>query len=387
LVPNGRWLDTQKTAANLVSPFGVQKMSISRGLFMVGAGGAYYPPPGAEPDLMMGFAITTAGEPYDRPSVESMLKDEGQFHSSYDLLAGTYGTSRRAPAPLFLANGFTDDVFWADQVLIYYNFLRSQYPSVPVDVLFGDIGHQRAQSKPADLALMRTRIQAFFAHYVKGTEPQPTMGVTALTQTCPKTAPSGGPYTAITWAALHPGVVKFNSQPTRTILSTGGDPTVSKAFDPVYGGHSCATVSAADEGPGVATYRLPAATGSGYTLLGSPMVTADLQVTGEFAYIAARLVDVDPATNTKMLVSHGAYRIDTNAPNGRQTFQISANGWHFAAGHIPQLELLGRDLPFLRPSNGVFSIAVANLELRLPVHEVPGASGTPSEVGRVPNKL
>ncbi len=380
LAPNGRWLDSQTAATDLALPFGVQKMSIGRGLFLVGAGGAYYPPPGAEPDMMMAFAVTTAGEPYGGPLLESMLKDEGQFHSSYYLLAGTYGAPQRAPAPLFFGHGFTDDVFWADQVLAYYNLMRAQYPSVPVEVLFGDIGHQRAQSKPADLALMRTRIQAFFAHYVKGTGPQPPLGVTALTQTCPTSAPSGGPYTAATWGELHPGVVRFNSQPTRTLQSAGGDPAVSKAFDPVYGGNSCTTVSAADEGPGVATYRLPAATGSGYTLLGSPTVTADLQVTGEFAYIAARLVDVDPATNTKTLVSRGAYRLDPNAPNGRQTFQTSANAYHFAAGHIPELELLGRDAPFFRPSNGVFSIAVSNLELRLPVHEVPKARGTPAEV-------
>ena len=82
---------------------------------------------------------------------------------------------------------------------------------------------------------------------------------------------------------------------------------------------------------------------------------------------------MDPATNTKTLIARGAYRIDPNAPNGRQTFQLSANGWRFAPGHIPQLELLGRDAPFLRPSNGVFSISVSNLELRLPVQEAPGA--------------
>jgi dienelactone hydrolase len=382
LTPNGHWLDSQKTADNLVSPFGVQKMSIARGLFMVGAGGSYYPPPGAEPDIMMGFALTAVGEPYDRPAIVPMLKDEGQFHSSYYLLAGTYGTPKRAPSPLFFGHGFTDDVFWADQVLAYYNLLLNMYPSAVVDVFLGDIGHQRANSKAADMTLMRNRIHVFFDHYVKGTGPKLTLGVTALTQTCPATAASGGPYTAATWTALHPGVVNFKSQQTRTVLSTGGDPAVSRAFDPVYGGHSCTTVSAADEGPGVATYRLPAATGSGYTLLGSPTVTADLQVTGEFAYIATRLVDVDPATNTKTLVSRGAYRLDPKSPNGRQTFQTSANAYHFAAGHIPELELLGRDAPFFRPSNGVFSIAVSNLELRLPVHEVPGARDSPSEVSR-----
>ena len=373
LAPNGRWLDTQTTATNRASPVGVQKMSIGRGLFTVGMQGAYYAPPGGDPDMMMEFALATAGEPYEKPPVQAMLKAGAQFHSSYDLLAGTFGAPRRPPAPLLLANGFTDDVFWADEVLVYYNLLRSLYPSAPVEVLFGDIGHQRAQSKPADLLLASTRIKAFLDYYVKGVGPQPATDVTALTQTCPKNAPSGGPYTAATWAALHPGVVSFSSGPTQTILSMGGDPKVSKAFDPVSGGLSCTTAPAADEGRGVATYRLPTPAGSGYTLLGSPTVTADLRVTGEFAYIAGRLVDVDPATNTKTLVARGAYRIDPKAPNGRQTFQLSANGWRFAPGHIPELELLGRDAPFLRPSNGVFSIAVSNLELRLPIHDVPGA--------------
>jgi dienelactone hydrolase len=382
--PNGRWLDTQTTAVP-TSPFGVQRMSISRGLFMVGAGGAYYPLPGEEPDIMLGFALGAAGEPYDKPLIQSMLKEEQKFRSSYHLLAGTFGTPKRAPSPLFFGHGFTDDVFWADQVLVYYNLLRAMYPSAAVDVLFGDIGHQRANDKPADGAVVVARVRAFFAQYVKGDGPHLTLGVTALTQTCPVTAASGGPYTAPTWAALHPGVVNFDSQPTQTILSTAGNPAVSAALDPVYGGHSCTTVPE-DEGPGVATYRLPTPTGSGYTLLGSPLVTADLQVTGEFAYIAARLVDVDPATKTKILISRGAYRIDPKAPNGRQTFQISANAYHFAPGHFPQFELLGRDSPFLRPSNGVFSIAVSNLELRLPVHEVSGASGTVAEVSRAPGK-
>jgi hypothetical protein len=338
--------------------------------------GAYYAPPGGDPDMVMEFALATAGEPYDRPQVQAMLKSGARFHSSYDLLAGTFGTAKRAPAPLLMSNGFTDDVFWADQVLVYYNLLRSLYPTAPVEVLFGDIGHQRAQSKPADLAVMSGRVHAFFDHYVKGTGAQPALDVTALTQTCPKSAPSGGPYAAATWAALHPGVVAFSSKPAQTILSTGGDPKVSRAFDPVSGGLSCTTAPAADEGRGVATYRLPTPTGAGYTLLGSPTVTADLKVRGEFAYIAGRLVDVDPATNTKTLISRGAYRIDPKAPNGRQTFQLSANGWHVAAGHIPQLELLGRDAPFLRPSNGVFSIAVSNLELKLPVHEAMAAGAT-----------
>ena len=148
LAPNGRWLDTQNSRERISPCRSAYRRCRSVGACSWSAPAEpIYPPPGAEPDMMMGFAITTAGEPYDRPLLESMLKDEGQFHSSYDLLAGTYGTAQRAPAPLFFGHGFTDDVFWADQVLVYYNLMRSQYPSVPVEVLFGDIGHQRAQQQ------------------------------------------------------------------------------------------------------------------------------------------------------------------------------------------------------------------------------------------------
>jgi hypothetical protein len=206
------------------------------------------------------------------------------------------------------------------------------------------------------------------------------MGVTALTQTCPRSSPSGGPYHAATWAALHPGEVDYISKPIQTILSTAGNQTVSNTFEPVFGGGACATVSATDQGTGVATYRLPAATGSGYTLLGSPTVIADLNVTGKFAYIAARLFDVDPATNTESLVARGVYRIDSNAPDGLQVFQLHPGAWHVAAGHVSKLELLGQDAPYVRPSNGVFSISVSDLQLRLPVDEVPGAPGTPRVV-------
>ena len=70
-------------------------------------------------------------------------------------------------------------------------------------------------------------------------------------------------------------------------------------------------------------------------------------------------------------MTRGAYRLTPNQ-TGTVTFQLFGNGYRFAPGHRVRLELLGRDAPYLRPSNGTFAIAVSNLELRLPVHERPG---------------
>jgi hypothetical protein len=52
-------------------------------------------------------------------------------------------------------------------------------------------------------------------------------------------------------------------------------------------------------------------------------------------------------------------------------WQLNANGWHFAAGHVAKLELLGEDSPYARPSNGPFTVAVSNLTLQLPVRDIP----------------
>ncbi len=386
LAPNGRTLDYGVTSATAdLSPVGVAKQSIAGALEGVGAIYGYYAPQGVDPqaDTLTWFANFTRGEPYTTPADKYMVRQWGQFRSAYYLLDGAYGTRRETPAPLLLSNGFTDDIFPVTEDLRYYNYVRAHYPSDPISLFAFDGGHPRGQNKVADDLQLPTRIKAFLDHYVKGTGRQPTLGVTALTQTCPISVPSGGPYHAATWAALHPGEVVYSSKPAQAILSSAGDPAISHAFDPVFAashGASCATAPATDQGAGVASYRLPAATGSGYTLLGSPTVIADLHVTGKFAYIAARLLDVNPATNTETLVARGVYRIDPKAPDGLQVFQLNANGWHFAAGHVAKLELLGQDAPYARPSNGVFSISVSQLQLRLPVHEVPGSRGTPPAV-------
>src|SRR5262249_1932227 len=60
--------------------------------------------------------------------------------------------------------------------------------------------------------------------------------------------------------------------------------------------------------------------------------------------------------------------------------QLHPNGWHFAAGHVPKLELVGQSPPYGHPAVGTFSVTVRNLELRLPVVESPdgGAIAAPA---------
>ncbi|MGH2895222.1 MAG: CocE/NonD family hydrolase [Solirubrobacteraceae bacterium] len=384
LIPNGRTLDYQVASPTAdLTPLGVEKQSFVSGLYALGSLSGYYAPAGsdAQADLTTWFASLNAGEPYDGNAEDEAIATQiAQYHSSYYLLDGAYGVAPEAPPPLLIANGFTDDLFPVDQALRYYNLERAKYPGDWISLFDFDGGHERGQNKPADGAILAQRIQEFFDTFVR-TSPKPlprtAPSVTALTQACPKAAPSGGPFTASTWAGLHPGEVDFTSEAAQTVSSAAGNPTVAQAVDPISGPGACATATATDQGAGVASYRLPAATGSGYTLLGSPTVIANLSPNGTFPELAARLWDVDPAANTETLVARGLYRVTAGGP---QVFQLHPGAWHFAAGHIPKLELLGQDSPYARTSNGQFSIAVSDLELRLPVHEVPGTPGTPGAV-------
>jgi len=370
LEPNGRTLDyTIAAPKDDVTPLGVEKQSFVSGLYALGQATGFYSPPGADPsaDLTTQFARVSAGEPSD-PAAEAIAREITTYHSSY------YLDHSEAPAPLLIANGFTDDLFPVDEALRFYNRLHAQYPNDPIALMFFDFGHMRGTGKAADTARLQQRQFDWFDHYVKGDASVPTLtGVEALTQTCPKDAPSGGPFEARDWSALHPGEVRFASAGAQRVRSTGGSPDVSRAVDPIAGGgDACATTSSANL-PGTATYRLAKVKGKGYTLLGAPTVIVDLEVDASTdavnTELAARLWDVAPDGN-QTLVGRALYR---PTGDGRQVFQLHPNGWHFAAGHVPKLELLGNDTPYGRPSNFPFTITVSKLDLRLPTHERPEA--------------
>jgi predicted acyl esterase len=367
LMPNGRTLDYVADApyGNRV---GVEKLSFVSGLYATGLATSNYAAPGTDPqaDLTTWYALINAGEPYDsNPETAQILSEIESHHSSY------YIDHSEAPAPLLISNGWTDDLFPPDEAIRFYNRTRSQFgPGANVNLFFMDYGHQRGQNKAADVAVLRARQEAWFDYYLKGAGTAPPSGqVETLSKVCG--GPSAGPYFAANWAKMAPGEVRYDSAAPQTILPAAGDPTVGRAFDPITGPGACATASGSDQ-PGVATYRLPTATGSGYTLMGSPTIVADIDSLGPNSQVAARLLDVAP-DGTETLVARQLYRPDVNSglTPTRQVFQLHPDGWKFAPGHVAKLELLPNDAPYGRTSNGQLPVTVSNLQLRLPVLEAP----------------
>ncbi len=368
LAPNGGTLDYVADAP-YQGRLGVEKQSFVTGLYLSGlAAPGFYAAPGADPtaDLISWQSRLEMGEPYGA-DVQAIVDELTQHHSSY------YIDHSIPPAPMLMSSGFTDDLFPADETIRYYNRTKTQYPDSDLALFFGDFGHQRGQNKADVDTALEARIDLWFAHYIKGQGPEPQQGVEAWTETCPASAPSGGPHTSSSWATIAPGEIRYDSAKKQTIAA---DSTTNGAFNPISGGGACATTASTDT-PGAAVYELKPAPSGGFTMMGSATVIAKFTLEGETSQVAARLLDVAP-DGTEMLVDRGLWRPANGGPT-KQVFQLHPNGWTFAPGHAPKLELLASDsgsgplATYGRPSDGQQPVEVSDLELRIPVLEKPGA--------------
>ena len=383
LQPNGHTLDYAVDSPYMKrNRIGVMKQSFVSGLYAIGQATSNYAPPGTDPDadLVTWYGSISAGEPYDTNPLSNDIVDEiTKHHSSY------YLDHSQPPAPLMISNGFTDDLFPPDEAIRFYNRTRNEWPGTPVSLYFSDAGHQRGQNKIPETNFRLRQLHRWFDYYIKGQGAQPYQGVQTVTQVCggPSEGATGPfddpntdrPFRATTWARMAPGEVRSTFAAPKTISPTVSDQAGS-AFDPIGGPGACATAPQGDQS-GTATYRLPPAPSGGFTLMGSTTVIADINSPGSTSQIAARLLDADPSTGNETLVARGLYRPEINSgiATSRQVFQLHPNGYKFAAGHVPKLELLPSDQPYGRNSNGQQAVILSNLELRLPVLEQPGALG------------
>ncbi len=375
LVPNGSTLDFLADSP-YSGRYGVMKQSLVEGLYVSGKfAPGFYVPEGEDPsaDLTGWRNRLLAGEPYDDdPAAEAILDEILANHSPY------YIDDSIAPAPLLLANGFTDDLFPVDEMVRFYNRTRAEHPDAKVSLFAAEIaGHPRSQNKEDARAALAARAERWMDYYVKGEGGEPRSMVEAYTQTCPAEAGSGGPFRARNWARVAPGEVSVAGPPAQRLAPGGGSNQIAAAFNPVTGGGACARTDAADQ-PGTANYRTEPAPEGGYTLLGSPLVTAKFKFGEPNSQVAARLLDVAP-DGMQTLVARGLWRPE-QGESAKQAFQLHPGAWEFEQGHVAKLQLLADDAddgglgPYGRPSDGQGTVEITKLTMRLPVVERPGSS-------------
>ena len=362
LIPNGRLVaDAWPSGAQARSPVGVPKENWIDLLYLGGAGSGYLAPPGADPqaDLTAWRARIDRGEPFgaDVRAITDTL-------STY--IGGGAGLPADSVAPLLLEQGWTDDLFGADEATRIYARLRAASRTARVGLLLGDLGHARAGNSTRVDQDFNDRGAAFLARYLKGGPETATTrpgAVRAYVAACPKGA-TGRALDGRSWPALQRGAVSWQGgRGTQRVTSAGGNRALAKELgttdDP------CLRVRAR-RAPGTAVYE----TGTGrrgFTLLGAPEVRARTSVSGRSPYVAARLWDV--ANGRQRLVARGVLRVNVRGDDVRVRFQLHPAGYRFARGHRVRLELLGRDAPYLQASDRRFSLRLRDVRVRLPTAE------------------
>ncbi len=357
-MPNGRLLAPGAPLDAYASPIGVSIEQYVNSLTALAISSGFVAPLGADPDadLRAWNARVNLGEPYG-PRVRAIL---GELHRHHSAL----GVPFDRPAPTLVQSGWTDDLFPIGQGLRMYDALRRGAPGSYVSLQLGDLGHPRGGDHAVDTRRMEHAALAFFDRFLKGrsTAPAPRSGsVVAFGQCCPRDAPRGsGPWRAASYAGLARGAFALRLAAARQrVSSTGGDPALSTALAPL-GVNACERFPA-HRAPGTAIVlrRSP-----GVTLLGRPTVRLTARLSGRFAQLDARLWDV--SAGRQRLIDRAVARVPASGP---VAFRLNGNAWRFARGHTIKLELLGRDGPTFRPSNGRFSVAVRDLRVTLPTLE------------------
>lgn len=384
LVPNGSTLDY-----TAYSPYlgpsgnrrpGITKQSWAGNLNLAGLLYAYYAPTSGTgyPDPagnMTGWFGAVFGESqFDGDAfVDDMVEELEGNHSSIGI------DDSVEPAPMLLANGWNDDLFPVSESVRLYNKIRQDHPLAPVKLYTLDTGHTpRGSTAPGDLPGWIGAQNAWVDYYVNGTGAAPTNaagGVTAVTSKCSGTTKvAGDSYTASSWAELSPGEVRVAGAAEQSISASS-----ENAADLQAAGVTVCNDIPTTNPSGAAEYESEVAPPGGFTLAGSPTVTATITTGSLNDQVISRLYDVDVAGNTQKLIARGVYRPDgVGAGPVTQTFQLYPQAWTVATGHKLKLELTQRDAPYVQTAFGTpaaGTVKVSNLALRVPTIETPGSLG------------
>ena len=213
LAPNGRTLDYRVTGrTDDLYPLGMQKQSYVTGLYAAGLAAGYYSPAGAG----------------SRRGPDGLVRHHQRRRALRRRRRGRPCASSRATT-----RPTTSTRSWPGAAADLQRLHRRPVPGRRGRAL-GEQGqgqrHPQRQGGPAALRLRPpARAEQGRRHGAPArahapvvrplregrARARPSSGVEALTQTCPKAAPSGGPYSAPTWDALSPGEVRYRDDATQ----------------------------------------------------------------------------------------------------------------------------------------------------------------------------
>ena len=370
------------------NPLGVIKYSYATGFLFLGATNGFFE---TQPENLPGWYADAAvvGDPYDAgaPGTDrpppSYIRE---LRRGLTELRGAYYQDEHWAAQLgnrevavFSVSGWSDDLFPPIEAFRQFKYLKSLDRLWPVEVAVADVGHPRAQNRPAQWRHLNSRAWGFLQEQLPGSHRRQTT-VSSMPTVCGADA-SGAALQELTGRTpeeLSSGSLTVDYATGGALLNRKVGPIVPQQpppadpdqdnlqTDPAFGsalfGLPGCRHSVQPTGPPTVRYTAvsaPLDRPQTYVGLGSVRVTYTMTggITGT---LNARVWDVGP-DGMAWLMTRGTYRIDGNPappppgydalPTGSIDLPLFGNQWTLAAGHQIRLDLTEVDYPTFLPAN------------------------------------
>ena len=301
-----------------------------------------------------------AGEPYDDPEAQQIVRILQRFHSAY------YMTPTRRPPPLFVATGFNDDLFPVDEALRFVNRTAARWPRLPLSLFLGDFGHQRAANK------LRQRAAPAEGRSTPGsTTTCAAAGRAHAAAHSPTPRPARArrsppaPFRAADFARLARARCAA-SPPAQTVSSTEATPPSAPRSTRSPSGDGCATVPA-DGAAGNRELRAGCRAAAPH-----PGRRANDHRPPRRAARRRRRRSSPAGSGTSRPDGTAASSPAASTAPGRTQLMAAPPRRLALRPRPPRAARADRpDPPFARPSNSPFEIELGSLQLRLPVRQRP----------------
>jgi len=375
LLPNGRERESLDTP-------GGAKLSYVNGLYFSGIRrDADRPYPNYPEYFMAWHAWINAQEPTSVDPVFASIIDGLAGYRSPWWQQRLWDAARGTRIPIFMAQGFTDDLFPIAEANRMLLALRTIDPAYPVSAYFGDIGHPRASNKTGETDYVIGLIRAWLAFYMKGvgTEP-PHVVYAALTRPRDEPFDPANVVVVPTLSALATRSVSAEFDQPAVLVNPLTDPAGGFFWDPLVmeGARELRPLPVPPESPlvpgSLATYDVPVdqlGGGAALVIAGRPSVYLHASTLAPRVQLDVRLFDVDGA-GTKQLVTRGTFTLESTTPglpigDADVVIPTYGNYWRAEPGHTLRLELTNVDSPYITPSRVPSETTVTNVRLEIPV--------------------
>jgi hypothetical protein len=264
-----------------------------------------------------------------------------------------------------------------------FEHLKALNPRWPVEVAVADVGHSRAQNRPAQWQRLNEQAWQFLRANLSGAHEQQTTVSSQPTLCGTANDDSAQRLTATTPEGLAAGELRVAyARGAALNQASGADDPDGPATDAIAGG----LVAPGRPTDGCTqSARSPEQQTTGYTALSAPLtrplvyvgtgeVTAPYTLVGPGATLHARVWDVAP-DGTSLLMTRGTYRLDTlsagdaDAPAGTVRVPLYGNHWPLDVGHRIRIDLQEVDAPTFRPTNLPNRLTLQPPALTLPTRE------------------